>query len=110
LKFLYFISCIKLDFISQVDPEAFESFSDDDILSLSEKISSSDLSLTDAQMEALGSSIPENVPLDNISGLANAVPMGCFDSTSPSTLVGLLNKFANLDDSRKIYISQLVTS
>ncbi len=59
-------------------------------------------------MEVLASNIPDDVPLDNISSMANAVPMGCFDSTSPSTLVGLLSKFGNLDDSRKIYVTQLV--
>ena len=61
-------------------------------------------------MESIAAHIADDVPLDNISALANALPLDCFDATSVTTLIHLLkeHKLHDLDDSRKIYLSNLV--
>ncbi len=53
-----------------------------------------------------------SVPIDNLTALAPALPLTCFDSTSPGDLVTLISngklKLSSLDDSRKIYVGTTV--
>ncbi len=92
----------------------FESFSENDTLALAASLATSNKTFTEAQIEALVGNLPENysVPIGNLTALANALPLTCFDSTSPADLVILIkdNKLNlnTMDDSRKIYIGTTV--
>ena len=106
----------KKDFLSIVDPDTLDSYSESDSLALAASLSSAGKTLTDAQVEALAGNLPDtySVPIDNLTALANALPLTCFDSTPPADLVTLIAngklKFSTMDDSRKIYIATLVYS
>ena len=81
------------DFLSLVDPDTLDSYS---------------------ESESLAGNFPETFsePIDNLTVLAAALPLTCFDSTSPDELVTLIHngklKLSTLDDSRKIYIGTTV--
>ena len=96
--------------LSLADPEMLEDFSSEDALALAIKLTTLEKSLSEAQIEALGANIPEITPLNNISALANSVPLGCFDSTSVDDLINLIPSLNldKMDDSRKIYFGSLV--
>jgi hypothetical protein len=102
------------DFLNLVDPDTLDLYSESDSLALVELLSESNKTLTEAQVEALAGNFPENFsePIDNLTALAAALPLTCFDSTSPDELVTLIHhgklKLSTLDDSRKIYIATTV--
>jgi hypothetical protein len=83
-------------------------------LALAATLSSSGKELTDAQVESLAGNLPDtySVPIDNLTALAAALPLTCFDSTSPADLVTLISngklKLSSLDDTRKVYVGTTV--
>jgi hypothetical protein len=101
-------------FINLVSPSALDSFSQNETLALVNSLSTSNKTLTEAQIEALAGNLPDNYsePLNNTVALASALPLTSFDSTSPRDLVTLIQngklQLSLLDDTRKIYIATTV--
>ena len=97
-------------YIRIADPGHLSEFSAAESLQLATLITSSGISLTEAQLEAIAEHIAENTPLDNITGLANGLPLSCFDATAPSKLISLLSQMDlhKMYDSKKMYLSRLV--
>ena len=73
------------DFLSLVDPDTLDSYSESESLALAELLSESEKTLTEAQVEALAGNFPETFSehIYNLTVLAAALPLTCFDSTSP---------------------------
>jgi len=105
-----------LNYLSLADPSALDSFSESDSIALAASIASSGKELTDAQIEALAGNLPDtySVPLDNLTALANAIPLTVFDSTPPADLVALIANgklsLSTMDDSRKVYIANTIVN
>ena len=84
-------------------------------MALAASLTASGKVLSDAQIESLAGNLPDtySVSIENITALAAALPLTCFDSTSPAQLVALISngklKLSTMDDSRKIYIGSTVS-
>jgi len=98
-----------IDQIALFDPDSFWDFSPEDSLSIAQMVSSKGIKLNQEQLEALGNNIPEYTPLDNITSLANAVPLNCIDASSVTVLIDVLVKYGtSLEETRKSYIIGII--
>ena len=91
-------------------PAKLEQMSSADSLTVAAALSSSGNTLSPAMAKSLGSNIAEGTPLDNIARIASAVPLSCFNNTSPAQLAKLVGSMdlENMSPMKKGFIASKV--
>lgn len=92
-----------------ISPSSFKNFSVADSLNIAKALGNKTI---DKEMaKNLGARIPKNASVLDVLSVASAIPLECFNNTSPSDLVNNLDQMdtANMDPFRKNYIANKVT-
>jgi len=79
-------------------------------LLVAQALATSNSTFSPSMAKSLGQNIPAGTPLTNIASIASAVPLSCFNSTPPGTLVNLVSSMdlGNMDSFKKGFIASKV--
>lgn len=93
-----------------MNPTDLKNFSSADSINIAKALNGTAISKDVAKN--LGASIPTNTSLNEVLAIASAIPLECFNNSSPAELVNNLASMdtANMDDFRKSYIANKIIS
>lgn len=87
-------------------------FSPNDSLQIAKALMSGNKKINKKMAKNLGANIPKTAKISDVISIASAVPLECFNNSSPDDLVNSISKMdtGNMDSFRKSFIANKVNN